>query len=166
MPDKYILKRWKKTAKSGLVSDANGNEIKDSADPGLLIKRSTMSRLASDVVEDALMCEEGYELLSETLKDGPGNNEVGGSSSQTQYMKDPKRVRCNGGSKRVMGAKEKAMKRGIRHCRECGHIGHDRRQCPRNLNTPTSPSNNNESTPIDLSDPLFDEFYRMHGPTQ
>ncbi|CAB4273543.1 unnamed protein product [Prunus armeniaca] len=68
MPDKYILKRWKKTAKFGLVSDANGNEIKDSADPGLLIKRSTMSRLASDVVEDALMCEEGCELLSETLK--------------------------------------------------------------------------------------------------
>ncbi|CAL9029750.1 unnamed protein product [Prunus brigantina] len=176
MPDKYILKRWKKTAKSGLVSDANGNEIKDSADPGLLIKRSTMSRLASDVVEDALMCEEGCELLSETLKslrvklkllkDGPSNNEVGGSSSQTQYMKDPKRVRCNGGSKRVTGAKEKAMKRGIRHCRECGHIGHDRRQCPRNLNTPTSPSNNDESTPIDLSDPFFDEFYRMHGPTQ
>ncbi|KAI5340630.1 hypothetical protein L3X38_019904 [Prunus dulcis] len=63
MPDKYILKRWKKTAKSGLVSDANGNEIKDSADPGLLIRRSTMSRLASDVVEDALMSEEGCELL-------------------------------------------------------------------------------------------------------
>ncbi|CAL8168014.1 unnamed protein product [Prunus armeniaca] len=176
MPDKYILKRWKKTAKFGLVSDANGNEIKDSADPGLLIKRSTMSRLASDVVEDALMCEEGCELLSKTLKslqvklkllkDGPSNNEVGGSISQTQYMKDPKRVRCNGESKRVTGAKEKAMKRGIRHCRECGHIGHDRRQCPRNLNTPTSPSNNDESTPIDLSDPLFDEFYRMHGPTQ
>ncbi|CAL9000027.1 unnamed protein product [Prunus brigantina] len=176
MPDEYILKRWKKTAKSGLVSDANGNEIKDSADPGLLIKRSTMSRLASDVVEDALMCEEGCELLSETLKslrvklkllkDGPSNNEVGGSSSQTQYMKDPKRVRCNGGLKRVTGAKEKAMKRGIRHCRECGHIGHDRRQCPRNLNTPTSPSNNDESTPIDLSDPFFDEFYSMHGPTQ
>ncbi|CAL8089014.1 unnamed protein product [Prunus armeniaca] len=87
MPDKYILKRWKKTAKSRLVSNANGNEIKDSADPGLLIKRSTMSRLASDVVEDALMCEEGCELLSETLrslrvklkllKDGPSNNEVG-----------------------------------------------------------------------------------------
>ncbi|KAI5348828.1 hypothetical protein L3X38_001715 [Prunus dulcis] len=144
MPDKYILKRWKKTAKSGLVSDANGNEIKDCADPGLLIKRSTMSRLASDVVEDALMSEEGCELLSETLKslqvklkllkDGPSNNEVGGSSSQTQYMKDPKRVRCKGRSKGVMGAKEKAMKRGIRHCRECGHIGHDRRQCPA-LNT-------------------------------
>ncbi|XP_021834641.1 protein FAR1-RELATED SEQUENCE 5-like [Prunus avium] len=146
MPDKYILNRWKKTAKAGLVSDANGNEIKHCADPGLLIKRSTMSRLASDVVEDALMCEEGCELVSETLKslrvklkllkDGPSNNEVGGSSSQTQYMKDPKRERCKGRSKRVTGAKEKAMKRGIRHCQECGDIGHDIRQCPRNLNTP------------------------------
>ncbi|KAI5353732.1 hypothetical protein L3X38_006626 [Prunus dulcis] len=145
MPEKYILKRWKKTAKCGLVSDANGKEIKDCADPGLLIKRSTMSRLASDVVEDALMSEEGCEVLSATLKclqvklkllkDGPSNNEVGGSSSQTQYMKDPKRVRCKGRSKGVTGAKEKAMKRGIRHCRECGHIGHDRRQCPA-LNTP------------------------------
>ncbi|CAL2238895.1 unnamed protein product [Prunus armeniaca] len=176
MLDKYILKRWKKTAKSGLVSDANGNEIKDSADPGLLINQSTMSQLASDVVEDALMCEEGCELLLKTLKslgvklkllkDGPSNNEVGGSSSQTQYTKDPKRVRCNGGSKRVTGVKEKAMKRGIRHGQECVHIGHDRRQCPRNLNTSTSPLNNDESTPIDLSDPLFYKFYRMHGPTQ
>ncbi|CAL2270912.1 unnamed protein product [Prunus armeniaca] len=109
MPDKYILKRWKKTTKSGLVSNANGNEIKDYTDLGLLIKRSTMSRLASDVVKDALMCEEGCELLSETpkslrvklklLKDGPSNNKVGGSSSQTQYMKDPKRIRCKGRSK-------------------------------------------------------------------
>ncbi|BBG93965.1 Protein kinase superfamily protein [Prunus dulcis] len=107
MPDKYILKRWKKTAKSGLVSDANGNEIKDSADPGLLIKRSTMSRLASDVVEDALMSEEGCELLSETLKS--------------------------------LQVKLKLLKDGPRH-----H------------------SNNDESTPIDRSDPLFDEFDRMH----
>ncbi|KAI5328493.1 hypothetical protein L3X38_027890 [Prunus dulcis] len=94
---------------------------------------------------DAVMSEEGCEVLSETqkslqvklklLKDGPINNEVGGSSSQTQYMKDHKRVRCKGRSKGVTGAKEKAMKRGIRHCRECGHIGHDRRQCPA-LNTP------------------------------
>ncbi|XP_021826151.1 protein FAR1-RELATED SEQUENCE 5-like [Prunus avium] len=84
---KVVFNRWKKTAKVGLVSDANGNEIKDCADPGLLIKRSTMSRLGSDVVEDALMCEEGCELVSETLKslrvklkllkDGPSNNEVG-----------------------------------------------------------------------------------------
>ncbi|KAI5334167.1 hypothetical protein L3X38_024300 [Prunus dulcis] len=92
-----------------------------------------------------VMSEEGCEVLSETqkslqvklklLKDGPSNNEVGGFSSQTQYMKDHKRVRCKGRSKGVTGAKEKAMKRGIRHCRECGHIGHDRRQCPA-LNTP------------------------------
>ncbi|KAI5328654.1 hypothetical protein L3X38_028051 [Prunus dulcis] len=92
-----------------------------------------------------VMSEEGCEVLSETqkslqvklklLKDGPSNNEVGGSSSQTQYMKDHKRVRCKGRSKGVTGAKEKAMKPGIRHCRECGHIGHDRRQCPA-LNTP------------------------------
>ncbi|BBG96888.1 Protein kinase superfamily protein [Prunus dulcis] len=34
-----------------------------------------------------------------------------------KYMKDPKRVRCKGRSKGVTGAKEKAMKRGIRHCR-------------------------------------------------
>ncbi|KAI5335351.1 hypothetical protein L3X38_025484 [Prunus dulcis] len=62
-----------------------------------------MSRLASDVVEDALLSEEGCERLSENLnslrvklklfKDGAGNNELGGSSSQTQYMKGPKRVR-------------------------------------------------------------------------
>ncbi|CAL2256632.1 unnamed protein product [Prunus armeniaca] len=97
--DKYSDQAWKKTVKSGLVSDANGNEIKDCADPGLLIKLSTMPRLASDV-------------KLKLLKDVVCYNEVGGSSSQTQYMKNPKRVRCKGSSK-LMGPKEKAMKRGI-----------------------------------------------------
>ncbi|KAI5339180.1 hypothetical protein L3X38_018452 [Prunus dulcis] len=127
------------------AEDVNGNEIKDCADIGLLMKRSTMSRLASDVVEDALMSKEGCELLSENLnslrvklkllKDGAGNNEVGGSSSQIQYMKDPKRVRCKGSSKRVTGAHKKAMKRGIRYFQECGHTDHEIRRCPKNLNT-------------------------------
>ncbi|CAL9019114.1 unnamed protein product [Prunus brigantina] len=30
-----MFQKWKKTTKSGLVSNANGNEIKDCADPGL-----------------------------------------------------------------------------------------------------------------------------------
>ncbi|BBG94756.1 hypothetical protein Prudu_003115 [Prunus dulcis] len=160
--ERKVLMRWKKTAKSGLVSDANGNETKNSADPGLLIKWSTMSRLASDVVEDALMSEEGCELLSETLKslqvklkllkDGPSNNEVGGSSSQTQYMKDPKRVRCKGRPKRVTRAKEKAMKQGL--------------DTVRSVDTLDVTLNNDESTLIDRSDPLFDEFDRMHRPTE
>ncbi|BBN70020.1 hypothetical protein Prudu_1353S000100 [Prunus dulcis] len=150
-------KKVEETAKSGLVSDANGNEIKDSADPGLLIKRSTMSRLASDVVEDALMSEEGCELLSETLKS---------LQVKLKLLKDGPKSEVQRKVERVTGAKEKTMKREIRHCRSGAHIGHDRRQCPRNLNTPTSPSNNDESTPIDRSDPLFDEFDRMHGPTK
>ncbi|XP_020412751.1 protein FAR1-RELATED SEQUENCE 5-like [Prunus persica] len=88
LPNKYILNRWKKTAKSGLVSDSNGNEIKDCENNSLLIKRSRMSRLASDVIEHALMSEEGCELLSNNLNDtqvtlkllndGVGPSEVGG----------------------------------------------------------------------------------------
>ncbi|CAL8991275.1 unnamed protein product [Prunus brigantina] len=176
LPNKYILNRWKKTAKSGFVSDSNGNEIKDCENSSLLIKRSRMFRLASDVIEHALMSEEGCELLSnnlndtrvtlELLNDGVGPSEVGGSSSQTRYLKDPKRVTHKGSSKRVKGAKEKRMERGIRHCRQCGQTSHDIRRCPRMANTTTSPSNNEESTPINLSDPLFDEFDSMHGPTK
>ncbi|CAL9028816.1 unnamed protein product [Prunus brigantina] len=176
LPNKYILNRWKKTAKSGFVSDSNGNEIKDCENSSLLIKRSRMFRLASDVIEHALMSEEGCELLSnnlndtrvtlELLNDRVGPSEVGGSSSQTRYLKDPKRVTHKGSSKRVKGAKEKRMERGIRHCQQCGQTSHDIRRCPRMANTTTSPSNNEESTPINLSDPLFDEFDSMHGPTK
>ncbi|BBN70496.1 hypothetical protein Prudu_1489S000100 [Prunus dulcis] len=93
-----------------------------------------------------------YFTRDDLLKDGPSNNEVGGSSSQTQYMKDHKRVRCKGRSKGVTGAKEKAMKRGIRHCRS--------------VDTLDITSTNDESTPIHRSDPLFDDFDRMHGPTE
>ncbi|CAL9008463.1 unnamed protein product [Prunus brigantina] len=107
-----------------------------------------MFRLASDVIEHALMSEEGCEILSnnlndtrvtlELLNDGVGPSEVGGSSSQTRYLKDPKRVTHKGSSKRN-GARDPTL---------------------------TSPSNNEESTPINLSDPLFDEFDSMHGPTK
>ncbi|CAL8174028.1 unnamed protein product [Prunus armeniaca] len=93
LPNKYILNRWKKTAKSGFVSDSNGNEIKDCENSSLLIKRSRMFRLASDVIEHALMFKEGCELLSNNLNDtwvtlkllndGVGPREVGGSRSQT-----------------------------------------------------------------------------------
>ncbi|BBN70126.1 hypothetical protein Prudu_1438S000100 [Prunus dulcis] len=130
-----------------------------------------------------LMSEEGCDVLSETQKvagevevaEGwTSNNEVGGSSSQTQYMKDHKRVRCKGRSKGVTGAKEKAMKRGIRHCRSVDtlvmiednpsleHTVNANTIC----NSMTSPSTNDESTPIHRSDPLFDDFDRMHGPTE
>ncbi|KAL6284917.1 hypothetical protein ACE6H2_015846 [Prunus campanulata] len=135
-----------------------------------------MSILASDVIEHALMSKEGCELLSNNLNDtrvtlkllndGVSPSKVGGSSSQTRYLKDPKRVTHKGSSKRVKGAKEKGMERGIRHCQQCGQTSHDIRRCPRMANTPTSPSDNEESTPINLSDPLFDEFDSMHGPTK
>ncbi|CAL2272248.1 unnamed protein product [Prunus armeniaca] len=144
--------------KSGFVSDSNGNEIKDCENSSLLLKQSRMFRLASDVIEHALMSEEGCELLSNNLNDrgvtlkllndGVGPSEVGGSSSQTRYLKDPKRVTYKGSSKRVKGAKEKRMERGIRLCQQCGQTSHDIRRCPRMANTPTSPSNNGESTPI------------------
>ncbi|CAL2230522.1 unnamed protein product [Prunus armeniaca] len=72
------------------------------------------------------MSEEGFELLLNNLNDtlmklkllndGVGPREVGGSSSQTRYLKDPKRVTHKGSSKRVKGAKETRMERGIRHC--------------------------------------------------
>ncbi|KAI5333459.1 hypothetical protein L3X38_023590 [Prunus dulcis] len=145
LPNKYILNRWKKTAKSGLVLDSNGNEIKDCENNSLLIKRSRMSRLASDVIEHALMSEKGCELLSNNLNDtrvmlkllndGVGPSKVGGSSSQTRYLKDPKRVTHKGSSKRVKGAKEMRMERGIRHCQQCGQTSHDIRRCPRMANT-------------------------------
>ncbi|VVA39187.1 PREDICTED: FAR1-RELATED SEQUENCE, partial [Prunus dulcis] len=69
LPDKYILKRWLQSAKSGVIYDKNHKEVNDYVDGLLLVKRSKVCKVASDLIDSALLCDEGFELLEKSFED-------------------------------------------------------------------------------------------------
>ncbi|CAL2230003.1 unnamed protein product [Prunus armeniaca] len=124
-PDKYILKRWLQSAKCGVVYDKNDKEVKDCVDGLLLVKRSKVCKVASDLIDSALFCDEGFELLEKSFNDIRGkltrlvssrahveeepDEEVFASSPQMR-IKYPHQVKVKGRVKRVKRQKEKATK--------------------------------------------------------
>ncbi|KAL6284346.1 hypothetical protein ACE6H2_015275 [Prunus campanulata] len=68
LPDKYLLKRWVQRAKSALVFDRDAIKIKDHVDRCVLMRRSTLSKLAITLIDSASMSEEAGKLLLETLQ--------------------------------------------------------------------------------------------------
>ncbi|CAL9025945.1 unnamed protein product [Prunus brigantina] len=67
--DKYILKRWLQNAKSGVIFDKNHKEVNDCVDGLLLVKRSKICKVVSDLIDSALLCDEGFELLEKSFED-------------------------------------------------------------------------------------------------
>ncbi|CAL9005457.1 unnamed protein product [Prunus brigantina] len=65
----YILKRWLQSAKSGVIYDKNHKEVNNCVDGLLLVKRSTVCKVASDLIDSALLCDEGFELLEKSFDD-------------------------------------------------------------------------------------------------
>ncbi|KAL6272721.1 hypothetical protein ACE6H2_000236 [Prunus campanulata] len=151
LPEKYILKRWMKSAKAGVVFDKDGKEVKDNVDGCILVKRSTLCKVAADLIDSALLYDEGAELLQKTFNDIRGKlislvssrapleeaNNEGETSSVQVRIKDPNRVKSKGRPKRVKGQREKAAGRHKRRCTGCRKSDHDRRRCPR-LGIPSS----------------------------
>ncbi|XP_034208172.1 protein FAR1-RELATED SEQUENCE 9-like [Prunus dulcis] len=82
LPDKYILKRWLQSAKSGVIYDKNHKEVNDYVDGLLLVKRSKVCKVASDLIDSALLCDEGFELLEKSFEDIRGKL-TSSSSSDT-----------------------------------------------------------------------------------
>ncbi|KAM7488607.1 hypothetical protein LguiB_026091 [Lonicera macranthoides] len=65
LPDKYILKRWTKSAKSGRMVDDNGVDIVN--DSTHLSRRSQFIQLSLDVVDKALVYEETRKMFTDGL---------------------------------------------------------------------------------------------------
>ena len=144
-PDKYILKRWLQSAKGSVMYDKNHKKVNDCVDGLLLVKRSKVYKVASDLIDSALLCDEGFELLEKSFEDIRGkltrlvssrahveepNGDVRTSYPQLR-IKDPHRVKVKGRAKRVKGEKEKAAQRHKCRCTECRKTDHDRRSCPK-----------------------------------
>ncbi|XP_020254536.1 protein FAR-RED IMPAIRED RESPONSE 1-like [Asparagus officinalis] len=65
LPDKYILKRWTKSAKSGTIDDDKGMQI--SPDTSYLLARSQFIQSSLDLVDKALVCEETRTMFTNGL---------------------------------------------------------------------------------------------------
>ncbi|XP_020246343.1 protein FAR1-RELATED SEQUENCE 5-like [Asparagus officinalis] len=66
LPDKYILKRWTKSAKSGTVIDNKGMQI--TSDNSYLLLRSQFIQSSLDLVDKSLVCEETRTMFTDGLR--------------------------------------------------------------------------------------------------
>ncbi|CAL8084189.1 unnamed protein product [Prunus armeniaca] len=166
LPDKYILKQWLQSAKSGVIYDKNHKEVND--------------------------CVDGFELLEKSFEDIRGklttlvssrahveepNGDVGISYPQLR-IKDPHRVKVKGRAKRVKGEKKKAAQRHKRRCTECRKTDHDRRSCPKLASLSSSsdtelggpvcenlqPTQSTQDSEPTMTESFMQEFDFMYGP--
>ncbi|KAF7138269.1 hypothetical protein RHSIM_Rhsim07G0161600 [Rhododendron simsii] len=149
LPNEYILRRWTKSAKAMRVRDDLGSGIKEICDTSLLERRNKLFQLASTLIDEAMVTEDGTEFVEELLSSGHKKlcdmkkvcQDGEGSVIKVPIIRDhgfkePLQVRAKGCGKRLKGGKEKAAKK-ARHCHSCGLTGqsHDKRNCPKLLNT-------------------------------
>ncbi|KAL2511137.1 Protein FAR1-RELATED SEQUENCE 5 [Abeliophyllum distichum] len=145
VPDKYILRRWTKNVKVSCVGDsalAFGTD--DCSSTSLMSRHGLLAHKASLIVDDAALTDarstylmgefEALHLRVKDIDDGctiswRQNKNV--NRDDSVVILDPNPVRAKGCGKRLKSSKEKAIAKGNRQCRMCGHVGHDKRTCPR-----------------------------------
>ncbi|XP_074560767.1 protein FAR1-RELATED SEQUENCE 5-like [Curcuma longa] len=144
LPEKYILKRWTKDAKVGVIFPVGEQNISDDPERNLISRHSQLSYKASVVIDDASLTEEGTNILKEQLeyvhniiqdlnisKKCNNVSQRKTSTDGTRDIIDPSSVRTKGCGKRLKSSKEKSIPKS-RLCHGCGHRGvsHDKRNCP------------------------------------
>ncbi|KAF7132899.1 hypothetical protein RHSIM_Rhsim09G0160700 [Rhododendron simsii] len=69
LPDEYILRRWTVAAKASMVLDDLGGERgKEICSDSMLMRRHRVFQRFSNVVDDAILTEEGTQILEEALE--------------------------------------------------------------------------------------------------
>ncbi|KAF7151279.1 hypothetical protein RHSIM_Rhsim02G0126800 [Rhododendron simsii] len=149
LPNEYILRRWTKSAKAMRVRDDLGPGMKEICDKSLLERRNRLFKLASTLIDEAMITEDGTEFVEEHLSLGHKNLcdmkklSQDGERSAIQVpiirdlgLKEPLQVRAKGCGKRLKGGKEKVAKK-AKHCHGCGLTGqsHDKKNCPKLLSS-------------------------------
>ncbi|KAF7120182.1 hypothetical protein RHSIM_Rhsim13G0135200 [Rhododendron simsii] len=167
LPNEYILRRWTKSTKALRVRDDLGPGMKEICDKSLLEWRNRLFKLASSLIDEAMITEDGTEFVEEHLSLGHKKlcdmNKVSqdGERSAIQVpiirdhgLKEPLQVRAKGCGKRLKGGKEKVAKK-VRRCHGCGLTGqsHDKRNCPKLLSTSSQNARlDDEDDDIDYAD--------------
>ncbi|CAL2238640.1 unnamed protein product [Prunus armeniaca] len=176
LPDNYILKRWLQSAKSSVIYDKNHKEVNDCVDGLLLVKRSKVCKVASELIDSALLCDEGFELQEKSSEEVHGKLTT--LVSSRVHVEEPNGDVGTRRAKRVKGEKEKVAQRHKHRCTECRKTDHDRRSCPK-LASPSSSSDTELGGPIGenlqptqstqdseptMTESFMQEFDFMYGP--
>ncbi|XP_015389958.1 protein FAR1-RELATED SEQUENCE 5-like [Citrus sinensis] len=149
MPNIYTLKRWTKATKLERVIDGDGVEINDCSDKSILLRRTKLFQLASNVIDKAVLSEATSKLVIENLEDALEKVKLvmkscrsegvleKNSGLQQPHFNEPLQVRAKGCGKRLKGGKEKTKEKVKgeykgRRCNGCGLVGQsrDKRNCP------------------------------------
>ena len=143
--DQYILKRWTKSARCDKVIGDGGLEIEDCLQNSILMRRTTLFQLASNVIDKVVISEKASKILMDDFENplrkiklvvsqDPEAVEKNKCTDQ-HVLNNPLVVRTKGCGKRLKKIKEKAqakVKNKNRRWYGCGKIGqsHDKRNCP------------------------------------
>ncbi|XP_058217322.1 protein FAR1-RELATED SEQUENCE 5-like [Rhododendron vialii] len=70
LPNEYILRKWTKSTKAMRVKDDLGSGMKEICDTPLLERRNRLFQLASILIDEAMITEDGIEFVEELLSSG------------------------------------------------------------------------------------------------
>ena len=129
--------------------DGDGVEINDCSDKSILLRRTKLFYLASNVIDKAVLSEATSKIVIENLEDALKKVKLvmkscrsegvleKNSGMQQPHVNEPLQVRAKGCGKRLKGGKEKAKEKAKgkdkgRRCNGCGLVGqsHDKRNRP------------------------------------
>ncbi|XP_075483575.1 protein FAR1-RELATED SEQUENCE 5-like [Primulina tabacum] len=165
LPDQYILKRWTKYAKIGVLYTMAEQNVVDDPDRCLMSRHMRLSCKASALIDVASFSDEGTNFLPEQfdsidnkIKEMNINRTLSSGIQSRRTLDgaigiiDPSEIRTKGRGKRLKSSKEKSTSRG-RQCRGCGRRGvsHDKRNCP-NLKDGSTVNNYNTDENSDEED--------------
>ncbi|XP_073015406.1 protein FAR1-RELATED SEQUENCE 5-like [Primulina eburnea] len=165
LPDQYILKRWTKDAKFGVLYTMAEQNLVDDLERCLMSRHMRLSCKASALIDVASFSDEGTNFLADEfdsidskMKEMNINRTLSsGIQSRSTFDGaigniDPSEIRTKGRGKRLKSSKEKSISRG-RQWRGCGRRGvsHDKRNCP-NLKDGSTLNNNNTDENSDEKD--------------
>ncbi|KAK2647102.1 hypothetical protein Ddye_022297 [Dipteronia dyeriana] len=170
LPQKYILKRWTKTATYERVVDDLGIEINYFSDNSFISRRTRLFQLASNVIEsaafndkDSKIVEDGLSDLLRRFKKDKAITSCGSindrNSTKEQVYNEPPTVQAEECGERLKDGKEKACdptKVKGRQCNGCGKVehDHDKRNCP-TLKNRSSVDANEDSNLLDLNNGIL-----------
>ncbi|XP_073121347.1 protein FAR1-RELATED SEQUENCE 5-like [Henckelia pumila] len=162
LPYKYILKRWTRDAKDGVIHVMGEENISDDPERFLMSRHARLSYKASILIDDASLTDEGTKFLEEQFnyisgkiknmnncRTFPNEIQMKRTRDETPRIIDPSEVRTKGCGKRLKSSKEKSISK-TRIFHGCGlrGVAHDKRNCP-NLHdgsTVDNQHNNDDNT--------------------
>ncbi|GER26852.1 gag-pol polyprotein [Striga asiatica] len=142
LPEEYILSRWTQEVGSPISFQTVASPIIQAR--GYIERSRGLSEKWKWLIEKAALTEKSTIILHKMFEEAESRiqeNEVvtpndtqescsGKEHKGEGFVSDPTTNRVARGRKRLLSMRDKAIKSGGKHCRNCGKVGHNARTCP------------------------------------